>query len=228
MTLGAHGATARCTPRATSARRTRRACPWPPRRSLPPSRPASGAARDAIFLGTTYDGRDVAGRLSVAKIDAAGHHQRRRHRARRATVAVGTASSPVFGGTVQDVYTKFTTSASPQHLPRSGRSRSPPRSPGGGAGCRAGAEPCRISGAAGGARIVKNRSRGGEATGPQLDEAAIVVLGWSWPGRVAATTSSSKTLAKAAQGAAPGASRAIVDAGWGALLATRSARPARS
>jgi electron transfer flavoprotein alpha subunit len=162
----------------------------------------AGNGPDAIVFGTTYDGRDVAGRLS-AKIDAPvitnivdieldGDK------------AVGT--EPVFGGTV-NVKTAFT-GAKPQILLV--RPKSFAAEPSGGA--PAAVQPLTVPdlGATGAAK-VKNRFVE-EATGPKLDEAAVVVSGGRGLGE-AGNYQLVETLAKLLK-AAPGASRAIVDAGW--------------
>jgi electron transfer flavoprotein alpha subunit len=163
---------------------------------------AAGNGPDAVILGTTYDGRDVAGRLS-AKIDAPvitnivdlevdGDK------------AVGT--EPVFGGTV-NVKTAFTTDK-PQILLV--RPKSFAAEPSGGAAAAVQQLTVPDLGATG-AAAVKNRFVE-EATGPKLDEAAIVVSGGRGLGE-AANYEMVETLAKLLKGA-PGASRAIVDAGW--------------
>src|SRR5690606_1252421 len=148
-----------------------------------------------------YDGRDVAARLS-AKLDApvitnlvdlelAGDK------------VVGT--EPIFGGTV-NVKTTFTTDK-PQIVLVRPKSFAAEPSGGGAAAVQSLAVP--DLGATGAAK-VKNRFVE-EATGPKLDEAAVVVAG----GRGLGESSSFEmveTLAKLLKGA-PGASRASGDAG---------------
>jgi electron transfer flavoprotein alpha subunit len=162
----------------------------------------SGSGPDLLIFGTTYDGRDVAGRLS-AKIDAPvitnivdievdGDK------------AVGT--EPVFGGTV-NVKTAFTGSK-PQILLVRPKSFAAEPSGGGAATVQSLSVPDL---GATGAASVKNRFVE-EATGPKLDEAAIVVSGGRGLGE-AGNYQLVETLAKLLKGA-PGASRAIVDAGW--------------
>jgi electron transfer flavoprotein alpha subunit len=161
-----------------------------------------GDAPDLVMIGTTYDGRDVAGRLSV-KLDA--------------TVitnitdleldgdaAVGT--EPIFGGTTL-VKTKFTGSGPGIVLVRP-KSFAAEETGGGPAEVAALAVP--DTGAAGSAKVVNRHVE--ESTGPKLDEAAIVVSGGRGLGE-AEKFEMIEDLAKILK-AAPGASRAIVDAGW--------------
>jgi electron transfer flavoprotein alpha subunit len=162
----------------------------------------AGNGPDLVIFGTTYDGRDVAGRLS-AKIDAPvitnivdieidGDK------------AVGT--EPVFGGTV-NVKTAFTTTK-PQILLVRPKSFAAEPSGGGAATVQSLTVPDL---GATGAATVKNRFVE-EATGPKLDEAAVVVSGGRGLGE-AGNYELVESLAKLLKGA-PGASRAIVDAGW--------------
>jgi len=161
-----------------------------------------GAAPDAILFGTTYDGRDVAGRLSV-RLDAPV-----------ITNIVDLVEQdgslvgvePVFGGT-QNVLTKFTGSAPKIFLIRP-KSFAAEESGGGAAAVAALAVP--DTGATGAAKITNRHVE--EKTGPSLDEAAVVVSGGRGLGEKD-KYQMVEDLAKAL-GAAPGASRAIVDAGW--------------
>jgi electron transfer flavoprotein alpha subunit len=158
-----------------------------------------GNAPDLIMLGTTYDGRDVAARLSVAldkpvitnnvDIEASGDD-----------VVV---TEPIFGGT-KLVKTKFTAGSPYVALFR-------PKSfvaeeAGGGA---AEVETIEVPDA-GQAKITNRHVE--EASGPKLDEAAIVVSGGRGLGEQD-KYQMIEDLAKLLK-AAPGASRAIVDAGW--------------
>jgi electron transfer flavoprotein alpha subunit len=161
-----------------------------------------GNRPDLILFGTTYDGRDAAGRLSV-----------------RLDVPVITnvtdialdddgvvGEEPIFGGT-QIVRTAFTGDG--PHLVLVRPKSFAPEAAGGGA-----AEVVQMEvpdlGATGGARVVERHVE--EHAGPKLDEAAVVVSGGRGLGS-ADNYSLIEELAKLLK-AAPGASRAIVDAGW--------------
>ena len=161
-----------------------------------------GTGPDAVLAGTTYDGRDVAARLSVAldapvisilvDLDVDGD------------ALVGT--SPVFGGTT-NVKTKFTGEVAQIALIR-------PKSfvaeeTGGGAASAAVLDTV-DSGAAGAAEVIDRFVE--ESDGPKLDEAAFVVSG----GRGLGDAEKFSLVEEMAQlvGGAAGASRAIVDAGW--------------
>ena len=163
---------------------------------------AAGNGPALLLFGTTYDGRDVAGRLS-AKVDApvitnvvdlelVGDK------------IVGT--EPVFGGSV-NVQTKFTGDGTRIVLVRP---KSFAAEPSGGSSASVEDLDVPDLGSTGGAVVVQRHVE--EATGPKLEEAEIVVSGGRGLGE------SSKyvmieSLAKLLK-AAPGASRAIVDAGW--------------
>jgi electron transfer flavoprotein alpha subunit len=162
----------------------------------------AGSGPDALLLGTSYDGRDVAGRLS-AKLDSPvitnvvdlvidGD------------TLVGT--EPVFGGST-DVKTKATNSGVKIFLVRP-KSFAAEASGGGAATVAELAVP--DTGATGTARITNRHVE--EASGPKLDEAAIVVAGGRGLGE-SEKFEMIEQLAKLLKGA-PGASRAIVDAGW--------------
>jgi electron transfer flavoprotein alpha subunit len=161
-----------------------------------------GAAPAAILFPTSYVGRDVAGRLSV-KLDR--------------TVITNNVdleldgdalvtTEPVFGGTV-NVKTKFT-GAGPFLVLVRPKSFAPEASGGGAAAVETIAVP--DVGRSGGATIVERHVE--ERTGPSLDDATIVVSGGRGLGE-AEKFAMVEELAKLLNGA-PGASRAIVDAGW--------------
>jgi electron transfer flavoprotein alpha subunit len=163
---------------------------------------AAGDGPAAILFGTTQDGRDVAGRLS-AKIDApvitnvvdlevTGDK------------LVGT--EPVFGG-VTNVKTTFTTDKPQIVLVRP---KSFTAEAAGGAPATVVALAVPDLGATGAAKVTSRFVE--EATGPKLDEAAVVVSGGRGLGE-SGNYALIETLAKLLK-AAPGASRAIVDAGW--------------
>ncbi|MFN8051927.1 MAG: electron transfer flavoprotein subunit alpha/FixB family protein [Acidimicrobiales bacterium] len=161
-----------------------------------------GAAPDAIFLGTTQDGRDVAGRLSVA-LDVPVITNVTNLDVRDGALC---GVEPIFGGT-QDVYTKFTGSGPGIFLIRP-KSFAAEESGGGAAAVASLSVP--DTGATGTAKVVNRHVE--EHSGPKLDEAAVVVAGGRGLGE-AANYQLVEDLAKALK-AAPGASRAIVDAGW--------------
>jgi electron transfer flavoprotein alpha subunit len=160
---------------------------------------SEGNAPDLIMFGTTYDGRDVSARLSVAldkpvitnnvDIEADGD-----------AVVV---TEPIFGGT-KLVKTRFTAGA--PHIALFRPKSFTAESSGGGA-----AEVVSVGVPDEGVAKIINRHVE-ESTGPKLDEADIVVSGGRGLGE-ADKYSIIEELAKLLK-AAPGASRAIVDAGW--------------
>jgi electron transfer flavoprotein alpha subunit len=163
---------------------------------------AGGNAPDAVLFGTSYDGRDVAGRLSVA-LD-------RTVITNNVDLAVDggalVCTEPVFGGATL-VKTKFT-GAGPNLVLVRPKSFAP--EPAGGA--PAAVQPLEVpdTGAAGGAKVTNRFVE--ERTGPSLDDADIVVAGGRGLGeqdKFDMVEQLSRLL-----GGAPGASRAIVDAGW--------------
>jgi electron transfer flavoprotein alpha subunit len=158
-----------------------------------------GDAPDLTLFGTTYEGRDVAARLSVALDKPVITNN--------TDIAVEgddvVLTEPVFGGT-KLVRTKFTTTGPNIALIRP-KSFAAEES-GGGA-----AEVVTIEVPDYGSAKVTNRHVE-ESSGPKLDEAAIVVSGGRGLGD-AEKYQIIEDLAKALKGA-PGASRAIVDAGW--------------
>ncbi|HET9610627.1 MAG TPA: electron transfer flavoprotein subunit alpha/FixB family protein [Acidimicrobiales bacterium] len=158
-----------------------------------------GDAPDLVLFGTTYEGRDVAARLSVALDKPVVTNN--------TDIAVdGDAvvlTEPIFGGT-KLVRTRFTTPGPNIALIRP-KSFAAEES-GGGA-----PEVVTIEVPDQGTAKVKNRHVE-ETSGPKLDEADIVVSGGRGLGE-AEKFQVIEDLAKALKGA-PGASRAIVDAGW--------------
>jgi electron transfer flavoprotein alpha subunit len=160
-----------------------------------------GNGPDAILLGTTYDGRDVAGRLSVA-LDAPVVTNVTNLELDGANVV---ATEPVFGGTT-DVKTKATGSTAIVLV----RPKSFVAEESGGGAATVAALEVPDTGATGTARITNRHVE--EASGPKLDEAAIVVSGGRGLGE-SEKFEMIEQLAKLLKGA-PGASRAIVDAGW--------------
>jgi electron transfer flavoprotein alpha subunit len=162
----------------------------------------AGDGPDAVLFGTSYDGRDIAARLSVkldrtvitnvVDIEVDGD------------TLVGT--EPIFGGAT-DIKTKFT-GEGPYILLVRPKSFTPEPS----GGDAAEVEDLEVGdlGNAGGATVVNVHAA--ESEGPRLDEAEIVVSGGRGLGE-AEKYEMVEQLAKALNGAA-GASRAIVDAGW--------------
>ncbi len=160
-----------------------------------------GATPVAILLGTTYGGRDVAGRLS-AKLDASV-----------ITNVVDLAddgglvgTEPIFGGATL-VKTRFTTAKPGIFLVRP---KSFEAAATGGSPAAVSALPVPDLGATGGAVVTNSFVE--PTAGPKLDEAAVVVSGGRGLGD-AEKYEMIEQLALALK-AAPGASRAIVDAGW--------------
>ena len=162
---------------------------------------ASAGEPDAILIPTSYDGRDIAGRLS-ARLD-------------RPVLTNVTGLSddgglvtehPVFGGSLT-VKAKFTNGAPGVIVVRA---KSFPAEPSAGAPANVVAATVGDTGATGTAQIVESHVE--ERTGPKLEEASVVVSGGRGLGDASAYAMIEE-LAKLLHGAA-GASRAIVDAGW--------------
>ena len=162
---------------------------------------AATEAPTAVLFGTTYGGRDVAGRLSV-KLDASV-----------ITNIVDLVESdglvgvePVFGGAT-NVKTKFTGDKPGIFLVRP-KSFNAEASNGSSASVEVMTVP--ELGATGSAKVVSQFVE--ESDGPKLDEAGIVISGGRGLGE-AEKFQLIEDLANKLGGAA-GASRAIVDAGW--------------
>jgi electron transfer flavoprotein alpha subunit len=157
---------------------------------------------DAVVFGASYDGRDVAGRLS-ARLDLPILSNGMTWEAEGDTVKVGTA---IFGGNTL-VDAAYTTGS--PHLAIF-RPKSFTAEPGGGGPAQVVAVKAVDAGASGEARILDVHEA--EQVGPKLEDAAVVVSGGRGLGG-ADNYSLVEELAKLLKGAA-GASRAIVDAGW--------------
>ena len=162
---------------------------------------SSVGAPDAILVPNSYDGRDIAGRLS-ARLDRPV-----------LTNVTGLADEgglvtehPVFGGT-QTVRARFTAEGPGIIVVRA---KSFAAEPSGGASAAILAAPVGDLGAEAGATITTSHVE--ERTGPKLEEAAVVVSGGRGLGE-ADKYALIEEAAKLLHGAA-GASRAIVDAGW--------------
>jgi len=161
-----------------------------------------GAAPDAILFATGTLGRDVAGRLS-AKLD-------RTVLTNNVDLEVDgdklVTTEPVFGGTT-NVKTTFT--AGGPHIVLV-RPKSFAAEPAGGGAAAVETIAVPDSGKSAGAVITERHVE--EREGPSLDDAAIVVSGGRGLGE-SEKFEMVEELAKLLKGA-PGASRAIVDAGW--------------
>jgi electron transfer flavoprotein alpha subunit len=162
----------------------------------------AGSAPDLILFPMTYGARDVAARLSV-KLD-------RTVTTNNVDVAVDgdavTVTTAIFGGNTL-VTTSYTGSA-PYLAAFRPKSFAAEASGGGAAAVEAAAVP--DLGPTGAATVTAVHVE--ESSGPKLDEANIVVSGGRGLGE-AGKYEMIEQLAKLLK-AAPGASRAIVDAGW--------------
>ena len=161
-----------------------------------------GDAPDLIMFPQSYEGRDVMSRLSV-QLDRTVLTNNIDLSVDGSAVSVTT---PIFGGNVL-VTTAF--SGSGPFL-AAFRSKSFVAESAGGAAASVVAAPVPELGATGSARVTAVHTE--ETHGPKLDEAAVVVSGGRGLGE-ASKYEMIETLAKLLKGA-PGASRAIVDAGW--------------
>jgi len=161
-----------------------------------------GDSPDLILFPQTTEGRDVVARLSV-KLD-------KTVLTNNVDISVEgdavSATTPIFGGNTL-VTTTFTGSGP---FLAAFRPKSFAAEPSGGAAAEVVAAPVPDLGATGAASVTAVHVE--ESSGPKLDEAAIVVSGGRGLGE-AAKYEMIEQLAKLLKGA-PGASRAIVDAGW--------------
>jgi electron transfer flavoprotein alpha subunit len=161
-----------------------------------------GNVPDAILIPATYDGRDVAGRLS-AKLD-------RPVLTNVSGLVAGdgglSSQHPIFGGS--HIVTANFTGPGPAIFVIRAKSFAPESA--GGAPAAVEAAPAPDTGATNGAKIIDRHIE--ERSGPKLDEATVVVSGGRGLGD-AANYELIEELARLLHGAA-GASRAIVDAGW--------------
>jgi electron transfer flavoprotein alpha subunit len=162
----------------------------------------AGDGPDAVLAGTSYDGRDVAARLSV-KLDRPVITNVVDVEVDDDTL-VGT--EPIFGGTTE-VRTKFTGEGPYVMLVRPKSFAAEPSG-----GDAADVEDLDVPDLGSSAGAVVTDRHAEESDGPKLDEAAIVVAGGRGLGE-ADKYSMVEDLAGKLGGAA-GASRAIVDAGW--------------
>jgi electron transfer flavoprotein alpha subunit len=162
---------------------------------------SSAGVPDGLLIPNSYDGRDIAGRLS-ARLD-------------RPVLTNATGLSDegglvtehaVFGGSLT-VKAKFTAEGPGIVVVRA---KSFAAEPSGGSPASVVAAPAGDTGVSGSAVIVLSHVE--ERTGPKLEDATVVVSGGRGLGEAGAYTLIEE-LAKLLHGAA-GASRAIVDAGW--------------
>ena len=158
-------------------------------------------APDAILIPTSYDGRDIAGRLS-ARLDRPVLTNVTGLRDEGGLVT----EHPVFGGSLT-VNAKFTGDGPGIVVVRA---KSFAAEPAGGAGANVVAAAPGEQGTTAGATIVTSHVE--ERTGPKLEDATVVVSGGRGLGDASAYALIEE-IAKLLHGAA-GASRAIVDAGW--------------
>lgn len=161
-----------------------------------------GDSPDLVMFPQNYEGRDVLARLSV-KLDRTVLTNSTDVSAEGDSVSVTT---PIFGGV------KLVTSTFTGEAPYLAAFRPKSFEPAGGAGAAGEvvSAPVPDLGATGGATV--NEVHVEETSGPKLDEAAVVVSGGRGMGE-AEKFDMIEQLAKQLKGA-PGASRAIVDAGW--------------
>ena len=161
-----------------------------------------GDAPDLVLFPQTYEGRDVMARLSV-KVD-------RTVLTNNIDISVSgdsvSVTTPIFGGNT--LVTSTFTGSAPYLAAFRPKSFAPETSGGGAASVVAVSVP--DLGATGGAKVTATHVE--ETSGPKLDEADIVVSGGRGLGE-SAKYELIENLAKILKGA-PGASRAIVDAGW--------------
>ncbi len=161
-----------------------------------------GDTPDLIMFPQSYEARDVMGRLSV-KLDKTVLTNNVDVAVDGSTVSVTT---PVFGGNT--LVTSAFTGEGP--FLAAFRPKSFVAEAAGGGAAEVAAAPVGDLGATGGAKVEAVHVE--EHSGPKLDEATIVVSGGRGLGE-AGNYGTIETLAKLLKGA-PGASRAIVDAGW--------------
>jgi len=162
----------------------------------------AGSGPDAILVSQSYDGRDIAGRLSV-RIDRPV-----------LTNVVGLEAADgglvtehaIFGGT-EILKARFTGDTPGIYVIRA---KSFAAEPGDGGAAAVDTWEVPTLGAEGSAAVLASHVE--ESEGPKLDEAAVVVSG----GRGLGEAGGYKMIEELAKllGGAAGASRAIVDAGW--------------
>ncbi|MGH8987180.1 MAG: electron transfer flavoprotein subunit alpha/FixB family protein [Acidimicrobiales bacterium] len=162
----------------------------------------NGERPDAVLFPASYDGRDVAGRLS-ARLDLPVLTNVTGLAERDGSLL---AEHQIFGGT-KVVHARFTGDGPGIFVVRA---KSFAAEPAGGGAAELVAAPAGDVGPTAGAKILQRHVE--EATGPKLDEAEVVISGGRGLGSADAFALIEE-LARLLHGAA-GASRAIVDAGW--------------
>ncbi len=162
----------------------------------------AGNGPDLLLVPATYDGRDVAARLSV-RLDRPVLTN-----VTGLVVADGSVSSqhPIFGGS--QIVTAHFTGPGPGIFVI--RAKSFAAEPAGGSAAEVVPAPVPDTAAENAARVLDRHVEA--RSGPKLDEAAVVVSGGRGLGS-AENYAQIEELAELLHGAA-GASRAIVDAGW--------------
>lgn len=162
----------------------------------------SEGAPGAILIGSTYDGRDIAARLSVrldrpVLANVVGLYEQD---------GVLVSEHAIFGGS-QDLRARPSGGAPGIYVVRA---KSFPIEPPGGPPAELVEVVLPETGSSDAARVLESRAE--QRSGPQLDEASVVVSGGRGLGD-AESYGLVEELANLLNGAA-GASRAIVDAGW--------------
>lgn len=157
---------------------------------------------DAVFFGQTTDGRDTAARLAVLADRPVSTNNV------GAEVVDGglVTEEPIFGGT-QNIFTAYRALAPALAM---FRPKSFEAEPSGGAAAAVESVAAVDPGEAGRATVTGRHAE--ERSGPQLDDAAVVVSGGRGLGQPEAYSMVDELAGLL--GAASGASRAIVDAGW--------------
>ncbi|MCY4515747.1 MAG: electron transfer flavoprotein subunit alpha/FixB family protein [Acidimicrobiaceae bacterium] len=160
------------------------------------------ASPDAVFFGQTTDGRDTAARLAVLADRPVSTNNV------GAQIVDGglVTEEPIFGGT-QNIYTAY---RAPTPALAMFRPKSFEAEPSGGGAAAVESVSAVDPGEAGRATVTGRHAE--ERSGPQLDDATVVVSGGRGLGQPDAYSMVDELAGLL--GAASGASRAIVDAGW--------------
>ena len=157
---------------------------------------------DAVFFGQTTDGRDTAARLAVLADRPVSTNNVGAEIVDGALVT----EEPIFGGT-QNIFTAY---RAPAPALAMFRPKSFEAEPSGGGDAAVESVAAVDPGEAGRATVTGRHAE--ERSGPQLDDAAVVVSGGRGLGQPEAYSMVDELAGLL--GAASGASRAIVDAGW--------------